>query len=178
MQPRCSSAPPLPGSRPSSQPPDTLPRALVPKASLLTPARTPQSLPQGTRPGSSHRTHSQTKPCHPPWLFSYLLPPTLRRHIGEDGGSVALWTVAGGAPGGRLLGKDPWDSDACSISVFVLSGLQAGHLTSICLSVPICKTKSSCRQSGCSRWISQWVDVTHRHDGLTSTEFEKKTNTC
>lgn len=51
MQPCCSSAPPLPGSRPSSHPSNTLPRALVPKASLLTPARTPRSLPQGTRPG-------------------------------------------------------------------------------------------------------------------------------
>ena len=46
-----SSAPPLPGSRLSSHPPDTLPQTLVPKASLLTPAHTPRSLPQRTRPG-------------------------------------------------------------------------------------------------------------------------------
>ena len=106
-----SSTPPLPGSRPSSYPPDTLPQALVPKGSLLTPAHTPRSLPQGTRPGQLPQDTFPDKALPPPLAILISSPSHLRagsilEKMGAqlDAGLSSLWL---GEPPGRALGKDP-----------------------------------------------------------------------
>ena len=110
MQRCCSSAPPLPGSRPSSHPPDTLPRALVPRASPLTPACTPQSLPQGTRPGQLPHDTFPDKAL-PPSLALLISSPS---HLAEAywrrwGLSCTLDQASCGwrSPRGETSGKGP-----------------------------------------------------------------------